>query len=142
LIVAAKIGSLIYALLLVACACFAGLEIFGFAFAIGDGGGTIGLGMGIFFIATLAGAIGLVATAGGSWTRSRTVSRISCASAVLVLPAAGLYGWQDVVAMWHNSQIGYHYGPFHWASALLPVPFDLAALLFSGLRLRRSKEKG
>ena len=132
-----KIASLSFALLLVASACFAGFEVFGFAFGIGDGGGTIGLGIGAFFIATIAGAVGLVISSLGSWTRSRAVIWIAIASSLLVLPAAVLFCWGQGGALWHNSQVGYHYGPLAWTSVLLPVPFDLAALLLSGLRFRR-----
>jgi hypothetical protein len=129
--------SLAYALLLAACVCFAGFEVFGFAFAIGDGGGKIGLGAGIFLIATLVGAAGLFIAALGSWTRSRAARLIALASVLLVLPASVLYCWQNGEAFWHNTQVGFHYGPLAWATVLLPVPLDLAALLSSGLRIRQ-----
>jgi hypothetical protein len=131
-----KIGSFVYALVLVGCACFAGSEVFGFAFAIGDGDGKIGLGIGAFFIATLAGAVGLVIAAIGSWTRSRAVSLIALAGALLVLPSAVLFCRAQGGALWHNSQVGFNYGPLAWASVLLPLPLDLAALLLSGLRFQ------
>jgi hypothetical protein len=137
MILTQKIVSLAYALLLIACACFAGLEIFGFAFGIADGGGKIGPGIGILLIAALLGATALMIVAVGSWTRNRAVSLIALASALLVLPATVLFCWANGQALWHNTQIGYHSGPLAWASVLLPVPLDFVALLFSGLRFRQ-----
>jgi len=131
------ITSLANALLLIACALFAGFEVFGIAFGIGDGGGSIGLGAGTFLTATLVGAVGCLIAALGSWARSRTVSLIGLTSALLVLPAAFVFCRQDGWAFWHYSQMGFHYGLFAWATVLLPVPFDFAALLLSGLRFRQ-----
>jgi hypothetical protein len=132
-----KIASFAYALILTTCGCFAGFEVFGFAFAIGDGDGKIGLGTDSFLIGTLVGAAGLFLAVFGSWTRSRAVSLIALSSTILVLPAAGLFCWAQGRAFLHNAQIGFHYGPFDWASVFLPVPVDLAALLLSGFRFRQ-----
>lgn len=132
-----KIASFVYAFVLIACACFAGFEVFGFAFAIGDGDGKIGLGTDIFLIGTLVGAAGLFLAVLGSWTRSRAVSLVALSSAILVFPAAGLFCWAQGGAFFHNTRVGFSYSPSAWASVLLPVPLDLAAVLLSGLRLRR-----
>jgi hypothetical protein len=82
-----KIVSLIYALVLLGCAFFAGFDTFGFAFAIGDGGGQVSLAAGTLLIGTLAGGVGLVIAALGSWTRSQGISLVALVSVFLVLPA-------------------------------------------------------
>lgn len=132
-----KSVSFLYALVVIASACFAGFEIFGFAFAIGDGGGKVGLGTGAFLIGTLVGAVGLLIAASGFWARSRTLDLIAVVSAFLVLPAAVLFCWNNGRAQWHNSQIGFQYGAMAWASVILPIPLNLTVLLWSGLRFRQ-----
>src|SRR4051794_18216845 len=83
-----RIVSLIYALVLLGCALFAGFDTWAFAFAIGDGGGQVGLAAGTLLIATLAGGVGLVIAALGSWTRWPGISIIALVSVFVVLPAA------------------------------------------------------
>jgi hypothetical protein len=132
-----KFISLIYALTLLGCAFFAGLDAFGFAFAIGDGDGQVGLASGTLVIGTLVGGVGLVIAALGSWTRWRGISLIALVSALVVLPAAVLYGWGNGRANWINTRHGMHFGWWSWASAILPPFLDLAALGLSWLRFRR-----
>jgi hypothetical protein len=55
-----KVASLVYALVLLGCAFFAGFDAFAFAFAIGDGGGQVSLTAGTLLIGKLAGGVGLV----------------------------------------------------------------------------------
>jgi hypothetical protein len=55
-----KIVSVIYALVLLGCAFFAGFDTFAFAFGIGDGGGQIGILAGTLLIGTLAGGCSLL----------------------------------------------------------------------------------
>ena len=133
----AKFVSLIYTLVLLACAFFAGFDTFGFAFAIGDGGGQVGLAAGTLLIGTLAGGVGLVIAALGSWTRSRGISLIALVSVLVVLPAAVLYSWQGVHAFWMNTQLGMHYGLWDWASTILPPFLGLVAAGLSWIRFRR-----
>jgi hypothetical protein len=129
--------SLVYALMLLGCAFFAGLDTFGFAFAIGDGGGQVSLLDGTLLIGTLAGGAGLVIAALGSWMRWRGISLIALVSVLIVLPAAVLYGWQNGRASWLNSQLGMHFGLWEWASAILPPFLDLMAAGMSWIRFRR-----
>jgi len=130
-------ASVVYALLLAACAFFAGFAVFGFAFAIGDGGGSVGPGMAFFLIATLVGAVALGIGALSCWARNRVIRGIALAGVLLVLPAGFLFTRENGWAMWSYAQTGYHYGASAWSSVLLPVPLDLVALVWSGLRLRR-----
>src|ERR1700744_6402457 len=97
-----SVVSLIDAVVFLACALFAGFDTFAFAFGIGDGGGQIGLVAGTLLIGTLAGGTGLAIAAFGSWSRWRGISLIALGGTLLVLPAAALYGWGSVHAMWHN----------------------------------------
>ena len=129
--------NLIYALLLLGCAFFAGFDTFAFAFAIGDGGGQVSLAAGTLLIGTLAGGVGLVIAALGSWTRWRGISLIALVSVLVVLPAAVLYGWQSVHAIWINTQLGMQYGLWAWASAILPPFLGLVAAGLSWIRFRR-----
>jgi len=132
-----KIVSLIYALVLLGCALFAGYDTFAFAFGIGDGEGQVSIAAGTLLIGTLAGGVGLVIAALGSWTRSRGISRIALVSVLVVLPAAVLYGLQSVHAFWINTQLGMHYGLWAWASAILPPFLCLVAAGLSWIRFRR-----
>jgi hypothetical protein len=132
-----KVVSLVYALVLLGCAAAAGLDVFAFRFGIGDGGGTIGLVAGAFMIGTLVGGAGLAGAALGAWTRWPAVSLIAFVSALVVLPAALLYGWQSANAFWVNSHLGYHYGAWVWASAILPSVLGPAAAVFSWIRFKR-----
>jgi len=115
----------------------AGLDAFGFAFAIGDGGGQVSLVDGTLLIGTLAGGAGLVIAALGSWIRWRGISLTALVSVLVVLPAAVLYGWQDVRASWINTQLGMHYGLWAWASAILPPFLGLVVAGLSWIRFRR-----
>ena len=130
-----KVVSLIYAVVLLGCALFAGFDTWAFAFAIGDGGGQVSLAAGTLLIGTLAGGVGLVIAALGSWTRWPGVSLIALVSVLVVLPAAVLYGWQSVLAFWMNT--GMHYGLWAWASAILPPFLGLVAARLSWVRFRR-----
>jgi hypothetical protein len=130
-------GKIIYALVLLGCACFAGFDTFAFAFGIGDGDGQVSFLAGTILIGTLAGGVGLVIAALGSWTRSRGISKLAIVSILVVLPAAVLYGSQSARAFWINTQHGYHYGPWAWASAVLPPFLGLLAVGLSFMRLRR-----
>jgi hypothetical protein len=132
-----KIVSLIYALVLLGCAFFARFDTFAFAFGIGEGGEPVGLAAGTLLIGTLAGGVGLVIAALGSWTRSRGISLLALVSVLVVLPAAVLYGWQDVRASWINTQLGMHYGLWVWTSAILPPFLCLVAAGLSWIRLLR-----
>jgi hypothetical protein len=132
-----NIVSVIYALVLLGCAFFAGFDTFAFAFGIGDGGGQIGLVAGTLLIGTLAGGVGLVIAALGSWTRWPGISLIAMVSVLIVLPAAVLYGWQGVHAFWINTQLGMHFGLWAWASAILPPFLGLVAAGLSWIRFRR-----
>jgi hypothetical protein len=132
----AKILSLLFALLLLACACFAGFDTFAFAFAIGDGDGQVGVATGILLIGTLAGGVGSIIAAFGSWSRRRGISLIALVSVLIVLPAAVLYGWGSVHAFWHNTKVGFHYGFWAWTSAILPPFLCLLAAGLSLVRLR------
>jgi hypothetical protein len=132
-----KMGSLIYALVLLGCAFFAGFDTLAFAFSIGDGGGQVSLATGTLLIGTLVGGVGLVIAALGSWTRWRTIGIIALVSVLVVLPAALLYGWESVHAFWFNTQLGMHYGLWAWSSAILPPFLGLAAAGLSWIRFRR-----
>jgi hypothetical protein len=132
-----KIISLVYAVLLIGCAFFAAFDTFAFAFAIGDGGGHVSLAAGTLLIGTLAGGVGLVIAALGSWIRRPGISLIALVSALMVLPAAVLYGWQSFRAFWINTKHGMHYGCGAWASAILPPFLGLAAAGLSWARFRR-----
>jgi hypothetical protein len=79
----AELLALVFALLLLACACFAGFDTFAFAFAIGDGDGHMGVTSGILLIGTLAGGVGLVVAAFGSWSERRAINLIALVSALL-----------------------------------------------------------
>ena len=135
-----KVASLFYALVLVGCAYFAWFDTFAFAFAIGEGGGQASFAIGALLIGTLAGGAGLAITSLGSWTRWRAVSLIGLVSALLVLPSAVLYGWLTAKAFWMNTHLGMHFGPWAWASAILPPILGLTAAAFSWLRFRRLKD--
>jgi hypothetical protein len=132
-----KVVSLVYALLLLGCAFFAGFDTFAFAFGIGDGGGQVSLAAGTLLLGTLAGGVGLVIAALGSWTRRPGISLIALVSVLIVLPAAVLYGWQSFRAFWINTQHGMHYGSWAWASAILPPFLGLVAAGLSWARFRR-----
>jgi hypothetical protein len=132
-----KIVSLIYAMVLLGCAFFGGLDTFAFAFGIGDGGGQVSLAAGTLLLGTLAGGVGLVIAALGSWARWRGISLIALVSVLIVLPAAVLYGWQSVHAFWINTQLGMHYGLWAWGSAILPPFLCLVAAGLSWIRFRR-----
>jgi hypothetical protein len=132
-----KVASLVYALVLLACAFFAGFDTFAFGFAIGDGGGQVGVAAGALLIGTLVGGAGLAIASLGSWTRWRAVSLIALASALVVLPAAVLYGWQSASAFWVNTHLGMHYEPWAWVSAILPPFLGLTAMVLSWVRFRR-----
>lgn len=132
-----KVVSLVYAGVLLECAFFAGYDDFAFGFAIGDGAGRVTIPVGALLIATLVGAAGLALASLGSWTRWRSVSMTALVSAVVVLPAAVLYGWQSANAMWINSHRGMHYGTPLWTAAILPPILDLAAVAFSWARFRQ-----
>jgi hypothetical protein len=132
-----KAVSLVYALVLLGCAFFAGFDTLGFAFAIGDGGGQVSLAAETLLIGTLAGGVGLVIAALGSWTRRPGMSLIAFVSVLIVLPSAVLYGWQSVRAFWINTQLGMHFGLWAWASAILPPFLGLVAAGLSWVRFRR-----
>jgi hypothetical protein len=132
-----KLVSLIYALVLFGCAFFAGFDTFGFAFGIGDGGGQVSLATGTFLISTLAGGVGLVIAALGSWTRWQGATVIALVSVIIVLPAAVLYACQNGHAFWMNTQLGMHFGLWAWPSAILPPFLDVVAAGLSWVRLRR-----
>jgi len=129
--------NLIYALVLLGCAFFAGFDTFAFAFAIGDGGGQVSLAAGTLLIGTLAGGVGLVIAVFGSWTRSPRISLLALVSILIVLPAALLYGWQGVHAFRINTQLGMHYGLWAWALAILPPFLGLMAAGLSWVRFRK-----
>lgn len=132
-----KIVSLVYALVLLGCALFAGFDTFAFTFAIGEGGGQISFAAEILLIGTMAGGVGLVIAALGSWTRWPGISLIALVSVLIVLPAAVLYGWQGVRASWINTELGMHYGFWGWASAILPPFLGLVAAGLSWVRFRK-----
>jgi hypothetical protein len=130
--------SLVYAVLLAACACFALYHLWGFMFEMGESGGPDTLIGDTILGVTLLGAAGLVIAALLSWTRWRALSLIATASAILALSAALIFFQSDIRAMWLNTRRGvYHHGLFAWAAALLPVPLDIAAVLWSWFRFRR-----
>ena len=132
-----KVASLVYALVHLGCAFFAGFDTFAFAFAIGDGGGQVSLAAGTLLIGTLVGGVGLVIAALGSWTRRQGISLIALISVLIVLPAASLYGWQSVNAFWINTKLGLHYGFWAWTSAILPPFLCLVAARLSWVRFRQ-----
>lgn len=132
-----KVASLVYVLLLLACAFFAGYDSFWTAFGIGDGGGQVGIIAGALLIGTLAGGAGLAIASLGSWTRSRAVSLIALVSALAELPMAVLFGWGQARACWIDSQHGFHYSVWEWAAEILPTFLGLAAAVWSWVRFRR-----
>ena len=134
-----KVASLVYALLLLACAFFAGYDTFWTAFGIGDGDGQIGVAAGALLISTLLGGIGLTFASLGSCTRWPTVSLIALVSALAVLPMAVLFGWGQARASWIDSHLGFHYSVWQWAAEILPPFLGLAAAVWSGARFRRFK---
>ena len=134
-----KVASLVYALLLLACAFFAGFDTFWTAFAIGDGDGQIGIAAGALLISTLLGGVGLAIASLGSWTGSRGISLIALVSALAVLPMAVLFGWGQGRACLINSRLGFHYSVWEWTADILPPFLGLAAVVWSGVRFRRFK---
>jgi hypothetical protein len=132
-----EIVPLIYPLVLLGCAFFAGFDTFAFAFAIGDGGGQASPAVGALLIGTLAGGVGLVIAALGSWTRWPGISLIAMVSVLIVLPAAVLYGWHGVHAFWINTLLGMHYSLWAWTSAILPPFLGLVAAGLSWVRFQR-----
>lgn len=133
----ARVVSCVYAALLLACAFFAGFDDLAFAFSIAEGDMQVSGAIGALLIATLAGGTGLIIASFGSWTRWRMLSLLGLVSAMTVLPAAILYGWQNTHAMWINTHHSIHYRPWAWASAILPPFLDLAAIAVSWSRLQR-----
>jgi hypothetical protein len=131
-----KLASLIYAPVLLACAFFAGFDTFGFAFGIGDGRGQVSLTAGALLIGTLAGGMGLVIAALGSWTRWRGANVIALISLLIVWPAAMLYGWQGVHAYWIDTQLGMHFSLWVWSSAILPPLLGVVGAALSWARVR------
>jgi hypothetical protein len=130
--------SLVYAVLLAACACFALYYLWGFMFGMGESGGPDTLIGDTILGVTLLGAAGLVIAALLSWTRWRAFNLIATVSAILALSASVLWCCSETRAMWLNTQSGvYHYGLFAWAAALLPAPLDLVAVMWSWFRFRR-----
>lgn len=132
-----KLVSLAYALVLLACALAAGFDTWAFAFAIGDGGGQVGLAAGTLLIGTLIGGVGLVVAALASWTRWRSYSMIAFVSALIVLPAAAIYGWAGTRANWLNTQHGMHFPLWNWALCILPPFLGLLAVTLSWVRFRQ-----
>ncbi len=132
-----KLFSLVYALVLLGCAFFAGFDTFAFAFGIGDGGGQVSLAAATLLIGTLAGGVGLVIAALGFWTRWPSINLIALVSALIVMPAAVLYGWQDVYAMLIDTRLGMHFGAWRWISATLPPFLGLLAAGLSWVRFRK-----
>jgi hypothetical protein len=132
-----KAASLVYVLLLLACAFFAGYDTFWTGFAIGDGGGLVGFAAGALLIGTLVGGAGLAIASLGSWTGSRGVSLIALVSTLAVLPMAVLFGWGQARACWINSQLGFHYSVWEWTAYILPPFLGLAAAVWSWVRFRR-----
>ena len=130
------LASLIYALVLLGCAFFAGFDTFGFAFGIGDGGGQISVAAGTFLIGTLVGGVGLIIAALLSWTRWPGTNVIALVSVLIVLPAAMLYGWQGVRANWLNTPLGMHFGLWNWSAAILPPFLGVVAAGLSWGRFR------
>jgi hypothetical protein len=129
--------SIAYGLLLLCCAFFACFAVFGFAFAIGDGGGTASPPMEVFFDVTLAGAALLLIAALGCWAHNRVLPVVALVSILLVLPASALSCRSGITADWYNSSHNsFHPSLFAWVSDLLPVPLDLAALVWSAMRFR------
>ncbi len=107
--------SLVYALLLVGCAYFAGHQVFGIMFGIGESGESIGLLGGAFLIVTALGTVGFGIAAVGAFSKVRAFGFLGVASAVAVLPASGFLAWQE----------------------FLPFALDLAAIALSVLWLRQ-----
>jgi len=129
--------SLVFAMVLLVCAAFAAFDAFAFAFGVGDGGGQVSVAAGILLISALGGGVGLVIAALGSWTLRPGIGLIALVSALVVLPAAAIYGWQSVNAFWINTQVGMHYGLWAWASAILPPFLNLVAAGWSWIRFPR-----
>lgn len=133
-----KIVSLTHALVLLGCAFFAWFDTCAFAFGIGDAGGHAGLVAGSLLIGTPIGGLGLALATVGCWIGWPGISLIALLSALIVLPAATLYGWQEGVRpFWLNTQLGRHYGLWAWASAILPPFLGLVVAGLSWVRLRR-----
>jgi hypothetical protein len=131
--------SIAYGLLLLACAVFAFFAVWGFAFAIGDGGGTPSPSMEMFMDVTLAGAAVLFIASLFCWSRRRVIPAIALIGVLLVLPATAVSCRNDTAADWYNSSHNsFHPSLFAWALALWPVPLDLAAIIWSAMRLREA----
>jgi hypothetical protein len=124
-----RAASFFYALLLIACAGYAGFEVWAFAFGIGDGDGQVGFGVGVLFAATLIGIGGLLIAAASSWAKKRLFRWIALGSVLLVIPAAALFSISQGRAILSNMDLGFHYSAFDLSTILLPVPLDCAALI-------------
>ena len=132
--------SLFYAVLLIACALFAGFQIFGWLFVIGETDRQPAAWEEALLICTGVGAVGLLITSFGSWMRHKSISMIALVSALLVLPVFAQYflgygmSMSDVV------------GPLDWENVgvyVLPAPLDLVVAWWSWSRFRQfSKAPG
>ena len=137
-----KLVAPLNALVLLGCAFFAGSDTLGIAFAMGEspGGGQVDLAAGTLLIGTLAGGVGLIIAALGSWTRRPSVSVIALVSVLVVLPEAVLYSWQNTQASVTNTKLGMHYSLWAWTSDILPSVLCLGAGALSWIRLRKSRQ--
>jgi hypothetical protein len=119
--------NLVYAVLLLGCACFARYQLFGLMFGIGESGTPIGPIIGTFLIGTMFGAVGLLIAALGSWTQWPALSILALGCSLGVLPATILFCWNNGLRT-----------PI--VDILAPV-FDLTAFIWSWLRFRQFAAK-
>ncbi|MGB9030513.1 MAG: hypothetical protein WCC27_10375 [Acidobacteriaceae bacterium] len=98
-----RIFTLVYGVVLLGCAFFAGFDWFGYAFGLGEAGTTPGLTDEILLKGTLAGGAGLVIAAWLSWNRWRAVNLVALVCALAVLPLAAILGWWGLRANWLNT---------------------------------------
>jgi len=127
--------SIIYGLLLAACACLATYQLFGMMFAMGESeeSGLLATG---FLILTALGIAGLALAALGYWTKHPFFPLAAMVGLVGVLPEALIYLRQSpepTIWQWNS--------PLVAASGIFAFMLDIAAGLWSWFRYRQLVRK-
>jgi len=127
--------SILYGLLLAACACLAAYQLFGMMFAMGESeeAGLLATG---FLILTALGIAGLALAALGSWTQHPFFSLVAMAGLVGVLPEALIFlrqSSQPTIWQWNS--------PLVAASGIFAFILNIAAGVWSWFRYRQLVRK-
>jgi hypothetical protein len=141
--------SVIYAVLLAACAYFAWQQLFGLMFGMGESGAALGFVGAAFLIVTAFGVLGFAIAAFGVFSRVRAFGVLGLASAIAVLPVAGIFAWQEfhfVTSIAESSdpliRSMYQHHTWDLVKSFLPLALDLAAICLSWLWLRMVTRTG